>query len=96
MKKKRLLTDRSNDPVGQEQILAEHAEALAREIDREVVWSLLGWTRVKLSRFQDNNHAVDITHWLHENCKSAYQRDGREFIFEDKKDAVLFILTWVE
>ena len=92
MKKKRLLTNRSNDL--QEQILAEQAEAWAIEFDREVVWSLLGWTRVKLSRLQDNNHAIDITEWLHKNCKSAYQRNGREFIFENKKDAVQFILRW--
>jgi hypothetical protein len=71
---------------------------MAREIDREVLWGMLkgiGWTRVMLDRLQDNKHAVDITIWLEENIKNPFERNGRDFIFEDSKDATLFILTWV-
>jgi hypothetical protein len=74
------------------------AKAMQRDIDREVLWSMLkgiGWTRVMISRSQDDNHAIDITHWLESNCKGAYERNGRDFIFENEKDATLFILSWV-
>jgi hypothetical protein len=96
MIKKRLLTDRTGEL--QERIIAEQGEALAREIDREVLWGFLkeiGWSRVTLSRFQDNNHAVDITCWLDENIKNPYERNGADFIFESKKDAIWFILRWM-
>ena len=32
---------------------------------------------------------------LEENIKNPFERNGRDFIFEDKKDAVNFILRWM-
>jgi hypothetical protein len=84
---------------GVEQEIADKmGNDMAREIDREVLWGMLkgiGWTRVMLDRLQDNKHAVDITIWLEENIKNPFERNGRDFIFEDSKDATMFILTWV-
>ena len=80
-----------------EEILNKAGEKMAREIDREVLWGLfegMGWTRFKISRLMDNNHAVDISYWLDENCKGKFERNGSEFLFEDSKDAVLFMLRW--
>ena len=78
--------------------LIEHAgQSMAREIDREVLWGMLegiGWTRVMITRLEDNKHAVDITHWLALNTKKAYERSGRDFIFESQKDATWFKLRW--
>jgi hypothetical protein len=54
----------------------------------------IGWTRVLLTRLQDNNHAVDITQWLSENIKNTFERNGRDFIFENEQDAAYFILRW--
>jgi len=71
---------------------------MQKEIDKEVLWDMLkdlGWTRVLLDRLQDNKHAIDITYWLEENCRGAYERDGRDFLFENPKDASMFILKWV-
>jgi hypothetical protein len=82
----------------EEEILNQAGKDMAREIDREVLWGMLkdlGWRRVMLDRFTDNNHAVDITYWLEENIKNPFERNGRDFIFEDKKDAVNFILRWM-
>jgi hypothetical protein len=82
----------------EDEMLERATRALASDIDQEMLWGMLkeiGWTRVMISRLQDNNHAIDITHWLTENCKSAYERRGRDFIFENPKDATLFILRWV-
>jgi hypothetical protein len=79
-------------------IMEEKSKELAREIDREVLWGMLtgmGWTRVMLSRLQDNRHAVDITYWLEEYCQGAYEREGRDFLFEDSRDATMFTLKWM-
>jgi hypothetical protein len=82
----------------QNEILDIAAREMQQEIDREILWGMLqgmGWKRVMLDRFQDNTHAVDITVWLEENIKNPFERNGRDFIFEDPKDALLFILRWV-
>ena len=81
----------------EEQILEQQGTEMAREIDREVLWGMLegiGWCRVMLPRFVDNHHAIDIGYWLEENCKKAFERNGRDFLFEDSKDANWFKLRW--
>ena len=81
----------------EEELLNKAGNDMAREIDREVLWGLfegIGWTRFKISRLTDNNHAVDISYWLDENCKGKFERNGSEFLFEDSKDAVLFMMRW--
>jgi hypothetical protein len=70
---------------------------IAREIDREILWGMLegiGWTRVMLPTLGNAYMAVDIIVWLEENCKKAYERSGRDFIFESTKDANWFKLRW--
>ena len=81
----------------EEEILNKAGTEMAREIDREVLWGMLkdlGWRRVMLNRLTDNNHAVDITHWLESNCKNPFERSGADFIFESEVDAVNFTLRW--
>ena len=81
----------------EQELLDKAGKEMAREIDREILWSLfegIGWTRFKISRLTDNNHAVDISYWLDENCKGKFERNGSEFLFEDSKDAVLFMMRW--
>jgi len=81
----------------EEELTEQAGISMAREIDREVLWGMLkdiGWTRVMLDRLQDNKHAIDVTIWLEENIKNPFERNGRDFIFEDSKDATLFILRW--
>lgn len=79
------------------QIIEEKAKEIQSDIDREVLWSMLtqmGWIRVMLDRFTDNNHAIDITLWLEDNCQGNYERHGRDFLFERPEDAIMFILKW--
>ena len=79
------------------EIYDDAAREMSKSIDQEIWWSVLeadGWTRFDISRFQDNNHAVDIGYWLEENCKGQYHRDGAKFLFENAKDAALFALRW--
>ena len=81
----------------EEHLLNKAGMAMANDIDREVLWGMLqriGWHRVMIPRFVDNNHAIDITYWLEETCKKAYERNGRDFLFEDSKDANWFKLRW--
>jgi len=88
--------DGQNYILEQEMIEAK-AKEMSDEIDREVLWGMLqgmGWTRVMLPRLIDNYHAIDISDWLEENCKKAYERSGRDFLFEDAKDANWFKLRW--
>jgi hypothetical protein len=81
----------------EEELLDKAGKQMANDIDREVLWGMLqgiGWTRIMLPRLIDNNHAVDITHWLALNCKNSYERNGRDFIFENERDANWFVLRW--
>ncbi len=81
----------------QDEMIEFKAKQLSDEIDREVLWGMLegiGWHRVMLPRLTDNNHAVDITHWLALNCKNSHERSGRDFLFEEAKDADWFVLRW--
>jgi hypothetical protein len=81
-----------------QEIANKAAQRLAWEIDRGILWSMLeqsGWTTVTLSRLQDNHHAIDITVWLEEHCQQQFKRNGREFLFENKEDAVYFALKWL-
>ena len=84
--------------VLEQQIKDRLAKEIANDIDREILWYMMigfGWTLVMISRLTDNNHAIDITYWLEDNCKQSYERRGRDFIFEDPKDATTFILRWI-
>ena len=81
----------------EKEILDELGTKMQSEIDREIMWGMLknlGWRRVMLDRLTDNNHAVDITHWLEANCKNSFERRGADFIFESEVDAVNFTLRW--
>ena len=81
----------------EQEILEELGTQMQSEIDREILWGMLknmGWRRVNLDRFKNNNHAADITDWLAEHCNHAFERRGADFIFESKVDAVNFTLRW--
>lgn len=74
------------------------AEGLAREIDREVLWGMLenmGWTRVIIPIRSSNVFTQDITGWARDNCKFPYETDGRDFLFENDKDAMWFKMRWL-
>jgi len=81
----------------EQEMIEAKAKEMQTEIDREVLWGMLqglGWRRVMIPRFIDNHHAIDITYWLQENCKRAFERNGRDFLFECAKDANWFRLRW--
>jgi hypothetical protein len=70
---------------------------MSQDIDREILWGMLegiGWTRVMLPTLGNGEQAVDIIVWLEDHCKKAYERNGRDFIFESERDANWFVLRW--
>jgi hypothetical protein len=82
----------------EDQILEQQGNELSREIDREILWGMLigiGWTRVNLSSETSMIFATAIKEWLALNCLGSFEKHRSDFIFEDQKDAVLFILRWV-
>ena len=81
----------------EEEIINKAGNAMAREIDREVLWGMLegmGWTRVMIPTLGSREQAIDIAIWLEEHCKDAFERNGRDVIFESAKDANWFVLRW--
>ena len=81
----------------EQEIITGLGNQMQQEIDREVLWGMLegiGWHRVMLPRFIDNNHAIDIGYWLIDNCKESFERSGADFIFESQKDANWFKMRW--
>lgn len=81
----------------EEEILNKAGNQMSRDIDREVLWGMLegiGWSRVMLPTMGNGEQAVEIMCWLEDNCKGSHERWGRDFIFENQKDANWFKLRW--
>ena len=81
----------------EDEIAESIAKDIAKEIDDGIMVDLLkdiGWTSVEFS-YKDNYHAVDVTHWLMENCPGKWRRLSSFYVFEDIKEAEWFILRWI-
>ena len=82
----------------EEEIVNTLSNEISQEIDKEILWGMLqgiGWIRVTLPSFRSNEHAVDISYWIDENCKGKVNRSGSDFLFERGEDAVIFTLRWM-
>jgi len=81
----------------QDQILTDIAKKMSEDIDFDVFANVLcknGWTKFSLPRYIDNHHAIDIRYWVEDNCRGKTKSNGATWIFEDPKDAVMFMLRW--
>jgi hypothetical protein len=89
----------------EQMVIDDLAAEIQQDIDSNIMYGLMmmywkeqGWHTVKISKFQDNHHAVDITYWLSEQGlkdKEDYYREGSEFVFQDSKHATVFALRWI-
>lgn len=73
------------------------SQEIAKEIDGEIlfkIYKMYGWQQVTLETLESVKKSIDVQDWLHANCKSKFFQNGRHFIFEDKNDALMFILSW--
>ena len=87
----------SQNYILEQEMIEAKAKEFQQEIDREILWGMLegmGWTRVMLPTLGNGEQAVEIIVWLEENCKQAHERNGRDFLFENTKDANWFKLRW--
>lgn len=79
------------------QIADVMAKEIAAEIDFEIMSGIMtqqGWYKVKLDRFENNKHAVDIGYWVEDNAKGKFIKHGTIYVFEQEGDAVNFSLKW--
>lgn len=98
MKKKRLLTDKTNGL--EDTIAAEMSKALQEEIDWGILCDFMkemGWTKIEMT-WPKNMHegqAHEIKEWCNNNLKGHYKGKGKTWLFEEEKDATMFVLRWV-
>ena len=77
------------------------ADILAKEIAAEIDFGIMselmgaqGWHKIKLERFLNREHSVDIRCWVEQNVKGKFLNNGSLYIFEEKGDAINFALKW--
>jgi hypothetical protein len=81
----------------EQDIINSQAKAVSDTIDFEILADMLvkcGWTKYQVSKYIDNHHAIDIREWVRENCQGEVRSHGATWLFEDSRDATIFILKW--
>lgn len=78
----------------EQKYLDKAVQDLANDIDFDVMADLLGWTRVTLDRFILRFQSLDMDIWIKQHCSGQHKSFGNKFIFENPKDATMFILRW--
>lgn len=83
--------------------IAEYSLAKT-EMQKEKQWEFVaqqlvneGWTKVVLNSLIPTlgmTHSVDVLLWADENCVDHFVHNGRTWLFENEKDATMFILRW--
>ena len=81
----------------EEQVLQDQCRKIAEHMDFGVISSLLidacGWTKVELEALFPAPK-LEILEWINTNCAKRFMNSGKEFIFENKHDALMFKLKW--
>jgi hypothetical protein len=92
----------------EEKFASELSREIAREIDKEIIEILMieilkdkGWIQTKINPAFNNNTAMyrstwytDTAEWVHKNATGDYKLLKGQWLFEDPKDATMFILRW--
>ena len=90
----------------EDEIASTLSEQIAKQIDKELLDDIMlnlltkdGWTRARINpAFTDivsnNDWYTTTAEWIHLNIRGDYKLLKGEWIFEDAKDATLFILRW--
>lgn len=82
--------------VLEDQIADRMAREISREIDFEILSKLLcdiGWTKVVLKPMTSERGAK-IDYWVQRYVNRQFKTMGLVWLFEDSKDATMFILKW--
>lgn len=95
MKKKKLLTDRSNDLFSK--IEEQAAQRMADDIDWQLIADLKiasGWSKVVLDPMTwERSYEVDD--WVSDNIKGPFDTRGLVWIFKEAREANWFSLRWL-
>lgn len=82
----------------EKRMIDEFVARAAKELQEEMDFSILadlyksaGWTEID---FDPYRRPEVIKIWLKNNCKGHRISRGRRFLFEEKSDAINFVLKW--
>lgn len=87
----------------EDEIMRTMAEEIAREIDKEIVDTIMidvltkeGWIVTDCSKDSGTefNWYADTAEWIHINATGDYKLLRGKWVFERREDAVLFTLKW--
>lgn len=74
------------------------ALGIQTDIDNGIMmFEMGGWTVVKLERFKDMKHPIDVNDWCAENIGSRkfWTNFGPTYLFKESKHAEWFSLRWL-
>ena len=84
--------------------IADYYHLAKAEMVKEIQWNVIaqqldneGWTKVVLNSLKPTlgmKHSVDVVMWADENCVDLFIHNGRTWLFENEKDATMFLLRW--
>ena len=81
----------------EDEIVNELAEKMCSEMDFHILSEMLielGWTKIVLKPMtQETGQVLDT--WVEKNVKGPFETMGLVWLFQDSKDATMFILRWV-
>lgn len=79
-------------------ITEQNANAVRKEIDREIMWSSLessGWFRISMPTTSGIERMQEMQQWLDNTCQHKYLTEQyNDFIFENEEEAAWFKLRW--
>lgn len=82
----------------QEEIYSAAAERLAKDIDAEVMRTVLresGWHEVVLQWVMTHEQSREVDEWVEQKSKGEYWNCGLVWLFKNETDAMWFKLRWI-
>jgi hypothetical protein len=80
----------------EDEIVNELAEKMCSEMDFHILSEMLvqlGWTKVVIKPVT-REHGITIDDWVTKYTKGHFETMGLVWLFEDSRDATMFILKW--
>lgn len=79
------------------EIANRFAAQLAKEIDWELIADMLvadGWTKAEIVPFSRPELQRCVLEWVRTNVQGHYQNFETQYVFQNEKDALMFMLKW--
>lgn len=85
----------------QEAVMEDMAKQLAKNIQEEIDFQILsdmlvsmGWHKMEFEPMREEEEAAEIKEWIKTSCKGNVKSYGSNWLFENEKDMVWFMLRW--